>query len=56
MSIIYVCVHIYVNRHIFICSSVDGHLGCFDILAIINNAAVCIEVYVSFQIRVFIFV
>ena len=37
----------------FIHSSVDGHLGCFHVLAIVNSAA--IGVHVSFWIRVFIF-
>ena len=39
--------------HIFIHLSVNGHLGCFHVLAIVNSAAMNIEVHVSFWIMVF---
>ena len=44
------CICVY---HIFIHSSVHGHLGCFHVLAILSSAAVNIAVHVSFQIMVF---
>ena len=37
----------------FIYSSVNGHLGCFHDLAIVNSAAVNIGVHVSFWVTVF---
>ena len=39
--------------HIFIHSSVDGHLGGFHVLAIVNRAAMNIVVHGSFWIMVF---
>jgi len=47
---VYVCTH-----HIFIHSSVSGHLGCFHVLATINSAALNIGEHVSFPVIVFSF-
>ena len=41
--------------YIFISLSVDVHLGCFHLLAFVNNAAMNIEVHESFLISVLIF-
>ena len=47
--------HTHILPHILY-SSVDEHLDDFHILSIVNNAAMNIEVFVSFQISVFVFV
>jgi len=45
---------VYIYYIFFIRSSIDGHLGCFHILGIINSADMSTRVHVSFQISVFI--
>ena len=42
----------YMYHNFFIYSSVDGHLGCFHVLAVVNSAAVHIGVHVSLSILV----
>ena len=39
-------------RNLFIHSSVDGNLGCFHVLAIVNSAAVNNGIHVSFSVLV----
>ena len=36
----------------FICSSVDGHLSCFHVLAVVNSAALIVGLHVSFSIMI----
>ena len=43
---------LYIYHIFFIHSSADGHLGCVHALAIVNSAAMNIEIHVFFQIIV----
>ena len=53
MAELYSIVYINIYHIFFVHSSVDGRLGCFHVLAIVNSAAVNIVVHASFQIMVF---
>ena len=41
---------VYMYHNFFIHSSVDGHLGCFHVLAIVNSSAVNNRIHVSLSI------
>ena len=51
----YTYIYTYISHILFICSFVDGHLGCFHILATVNNAAMNISMHEFIQITIFVF-
>lgn len=48
-------VQLHIHCNFFTNSSTNEHLGCFYVLAIINNAVVNMREHVSFLVSVFIF-
>ena len=45
-----VCIYIYIHKHLFICSSVEGHLDCFHVLAIVDSATTLLFMKVKVKV------
>ena len=43
---ILLCIYVYLSHNLFTYSSVDRHLGCFHVLAVVSNAAMSMGVQV----------
>ena len=50
---LYICIYIYIYNILFMHSSINRHLGCFCMLAIVNKATTYIGCTYFFQISVF---
>ena len=48
----YLNLHLYMS-HALIHSSINGPIGCFHVLAVVNNAAINIGVQIPFPVSVF---
>ena len=46
---VYMCIYRYTYHIFFICSSIHGHLNCFHVLAIVNNAEMHTGMHISLQ-------
>ena len=52
--ILFYC-RVYIHIRFFIHSPISGYIGCFHILAVVNNnASVNMRVHISFQVSVFV--